>query len=224
MPSFIHWNHWHPDSVIYTKTSTNWEKKFISMFYNNGWFDKETIEYPDQSKLLCSTWHHYAKRENAIFVDDYTPVNRFVPCNKDGIPIIKWSNGCYNLNDANALVHSKYIGENLKGCPFIVIDIDGDHGDKINQEVIDCFWDYAYITHTLAKLINGKPVSYHLTFLVDKVIPTMHFHKACVDIIGNNSNGIRYFKDKLWNNKPPLRMDALIWKEICTKIKILNNK
>lgn len=140
--------------------------------------------------------------------------------------MIKWSQGCMTLTDARAVRGCEYLAENLRGTRLVVIDVDGDHGDGLDVEalrffarwrdetcchdkprlVIDAAGDTAYDLATLS-----LPTSYHLTFSVDRVIPTMHFPFAHMDLVGNQRNSLRYFKDKLWNGLPPMPMTRETW-------------
>lgn len=148
--------------------------------------------------------------------------NRYVPCNNQGIPLIKWSKGCYPKADALAWPGCVYLGENLKGTKLIVIDIDGDHNNQLWTKTIKAFEPYRLLTHTLTKPTSDNSItSYHLTFSVDRIIPTMHFTNAHIDIIGNKMNSIRYFKNKQWNNIAPLQMTDEIWEGIKNRIKVL---
>lgn len=159
--------------------------------------------------------------------------NRWVPCNKDNKPMLKWGQGCATLGDAKAKQGQVYLAENLKATKLIVIDVDGDHGwpgTGLDLQAIAYFAKYAGMTHTLSKPklvydydgfdvvtdlgLATMPASYHLTFKVDKVIPTMHFPKAHIDIVGNKENSLRYWKDKIWNGMQPAAMTDDIWKDI----------
>ena len=70
----------------------------------------------------------------------------------------------------------------------------------------------------------NAPVSFHLSFMVDRVIPTMHFPKAHIDIIGNQVNSLRYLKTKRWNGMVPMMMTAKIWNEITDYIRMRNER
>ena len=67
------------------------------------------------------------------------------------------------------------------------------------------------------------PASFHLTFAVDRVIPTMHFSKAHMDIVGNKENSLRYLKNKIWNGIEPLPMNEAIWDDIKSYVERRNN-
>lgn len=152
--------------------------------------------------------------------------NRFVPCSSHNKPMIKWGEGCMSKEDAQAYVKQRYLAENLKGCKFIVVDCDGDHDEVLDMEAISFFSSFIHQTHTLMKPKHiyeykgyedtgiEQCASFHLTFAVDKVIPTMHFPYAHIDIVGNKMNSLRYFKNKVWNNLPPLQMNDEIWEKI----------
>jgi len=172
------------------------------------------------------------------YLDEPEIEDRWVPCNKDNKPMIKWSQGCWSKVDAQAKLGQKYLAENLKGTKHIVIDIDGDHGYPMRPIDIDAimyFMDLTTKTHCMSKPklvydcepditwdlnLLTMPVSYHLTFSVDKVIPTMHFPNAHVDVIGNQANSLRYFKNKLWNEMNPIPMTDEIWNYIMGYVKL----
>ena len=161
---------------------------------------------------------------------------RFVPCNKDNKPMIKWGNGCMDLSDALAVMGQVYLAENLKGCKFIVIDCDGDHDEELDTETIAFLYRFSNITHMMSKpkLINQYegyedtkctvPASFHLSFMVDRVIPTMHFPWANIDIVGNRANSLRYFKNKVWNGLPPTLMTDELWSRFQEYIKYRKEK
>lgn len=159
--------------------------------------------------------------------------NCFVPCNGDNRPMVKWGRGTMTLADARAWPGCVYLAENMKGAQRIVIDVDGDHGGGLDIETIEFFSRWMDLTccHSKPELVADwylehegyihmnlhtaeLPVSYHLTFGVDRVVPTMHFPAAHVDVIGNRRNSLRYFKNKVYNGLPPLRMTGEIWDEV----------
>lgn len=199
--------------------------------YWRGWYKSDL--YTGEHKVsLLTTPPEKPKPFKTLAYSDY-PIHpfinkpeileRYVPCTDKGMPLIKWSNGCYNKEDALAFNGCKCLGENLKGCKHIVIDIDGDHGDTIHNNTINAFKEFINYTHTLIKPDYDKPISFHLTFKVDRVIPTLHFTNAHIDIIGNKKNSIRYFKNKEWNNIEPMQMTDKIWTIIKEKIKRLED-
>lgn len=161
---------------------------------------------------------------------------RYVPCNADNRPIIRWSEGCMTIEDARAMMGQVYMAENLKGCKHIVIDCDGDHSDKLDLETINFLWKFSGMTHTMRKPKSIKdyegyeqtgltrPASFHLSFRVDRVIPTMHFPWANIDIVGNRANSLRYFKNKKWNGLPPIDMTDEIWDELRRYIRYRKEK
>lgn len=151
---------------------------------------------------------------------------RFVPCNAANKPMIRWGDGCMSIEDAKAMMGQKYLAENLKGCRFIVIDCDGDHDEVLDMETIAFLYRFSNITHVMSKpkLVSqyegyedsrcGIPASFHLSFKVDRVIPTMHFPWANIDVVGNRANSLRYFKNKIWNGLPPAPMTEEIWGQL----------
>ena len=152
----------------------------------------------------------------------------WVPCNAENKPLIKWSNGCMQKEDAIAYKNCVYLGQNMLDQHKIVIDCDGDHGGQLNFDVIRWGHKYPTETHMLAKpkrLIeygvelpdDVDPMwsaSFHLTFFTDRWIPTQHFPAAHLDIVGNRNNSMRYWKNKVWNRLAPLQLTQEIWDDI----------
>lgn len=140
---------------------------------------------------------------------------RWVPC-KDGKPLIKWSNGCMDKATAIAWPGCNCLAENTRGTQQIIIDCDGDHDpNSIDWETIEFLSKYKGWTHTLEKPSDdGKCKSFHLTFTTDRMIPTMHFPDAHIDIIGNQRNSLRYIKNKQWNGLDPMLMTDMIWDQL----------
>lgn len=192
--------------------SDNWER----IFKFQSWMDR-----PASQLFQAASYGEFPSHPFNQDVKD-----RWVPCNKDNKPMIKWGQGCMSMTDAMCYPHQVYLAENLLGCNRIVVDCDGDHDAKLDIELIMFLWKYSDMTHTLMKpkLICeyegyedtglAIPASFHLTFIVDKVIPTMHFPEAHMDIVGNRRNSLRYLKNKKWNGKQPVQMTEDIWHEL----------
>lgn len=156
------------------------------------------------------------------------PIRTWVPCNHENKPMIKWGKGCMSIHDAMCWPSCMYLAENMYMTKRIVIDIDGDHDENnLDLDVIKFGSQWIDRTHCIAKAISVRdvnkevddmvgslPVSYHLTFTVDKLIPTMHFPKSHLDIVGNARNSLRYYKNKQYNGLAPLPMTDEIWKEL----------
>lgn len=151
---------------------------------------------------------------------------RYVPCNKDNRPMVKWGRGCMSMVDAIAWPGCTYLAENLVGTRLMVIDVDGDHGGGLDVETLSFFayWRDETCCHDKPDLVldhvppecydlsvKSLPTSYHLTFTTTKVVPTMHFPRAHVDVIGNKRNSLRYFKNKSFNGIPPMPMTEDTW-------------
>ena len=159
------------------------------------------------------------------FIECPEPSERWVPCDRNNKPMIRWSKSMMSLQDAKSWPGSLWVGENLKGTQRIVIDCDGDHTSQLDYEAIAFFQKYAKLTHCLSKPktiaeYEGKhpypmwdmPASFHLTFWTDRIIPTKHFKN--VDIIGNKENSLRYCKNKQWNGVDATNLDPEIWDDI----------
>lgn len=154
------------------------------------------------------------------------PTDKWVPCTEHGKPMIKWSRGCMRKVDAMAMLGCKTLAENMYNQHFIVIDCDGDH-DYLDLKTIAFLDRYKDFTHALSKpksLVEYNEevpasmytmnASFHLTFRTDRIIPTMHFPNAHIDIIGNEKNSLRYLKNKVWNGKKPIMLTNEIWNEL----------
>jgi len=178
----------------------------------------ETI---DKLDLEFSTWptHPYIHQPEIE--------SRWVPCNEHNKPMIKWSQGCMSLVDAQSWPHCVYIAENLLHTRFIVLDCDGDHDPShLDMETIMFLSKYKDMTHTMIKPkmiweYDGyegtgleQPASFHLTFVTDRVIPTIHCQEAHIDILGNQNNQLRYYKKKLWNGLEPIMLTEEIWDDV----------
>lgn len=213
--------------------------------YWNGYYRSDLYHGPGAEDIfmLKRGWHGHTAPRQEFFNTDYEDYlshpyqaieypeiqNRWVPCNQDNKPMIKWGNGCMALSDAVAYPGQKYLAENLKGTRFIVIDCDGNHADPWDWETMAFLWHYAHATHCISKLAWKKPEgqghmpnippSFHLTFKTSKIIPTMHFPYAHIDIAGNRRNQLRYWKDKEWNGMEPAWMTEDVWNELRKYIK-----
>lgn len=139
--------------------------------------------------------------------------NRWVPCNSDNKPLIKWSKGCMTHADAMARRGYQYMAENLKGTDRIVIDFDIEHGDKRDEGLADfaaMFLDTNKYC-CFVRMDGEKIASMHLMFSTDLLIPTMHFPEAKIDILGNANNQLRYFKNKQWNRVKATPLNETEW-------------
>lgn len=160
--------------------------------------------------------------------------NRWVPMDADMHPMIRWSLGCMCLSDAKhfsklshgRFIEASYVSENLKGTKLIAIDVDGDHDGELDIDAIETFAPLMDLTASFYKRdivldhvepgaydlrILSLPTSYHLIFSVDRLIPTMHFPAAHVDVVGNTANSLRHCKDKIYNGLKPSPMTDEIW-------------
>lgn len=158
---------------------------------------------------------------------------RWVPCNQRNKPMIYWGQGAMGLVDAKAWPQSVYVAENLRHTRFVVIDCDGDHDEnRLDLETILFLSRFLHQTHGMVKpkLVweyDGYapteipyPASFHLTFLTDRVIPTIHCPEAHIDILGNKENQLRYYKTKAWNTLKPVMLTEDIWHSITSYCKM----
>ena len=142
------------------------------------------------------------------------PRNRWVPCDERNKPLCKWTQITYSPEDAIMHPDCFYVAEQLKHCHVIVIDVDADHGSKVDEDTLRFFNKYIDMTHCLYKESYGDPLSYHLTFATNRIIPTVHCPWAHVDILGNENNQLRYRKNKVRNGRSPIELTDEIWDDI----------
>lgn len=207
--------------------------------YWNGWYrsslhgTRDILKFPRQASSPTKDFYTKSYDDYPIhpFLGKPEIQKRYVPCSNKCRPLIKWSDGCLTFDEAKDFAGSQYVAENLYGTKFIVIDIDGDHDKQLDLETIDFGWQFFHLTESYfkIKLVQqydgyedtgiGKPASFHLTFKVDRLIPTMHFHKAHIDILGNEKNTLRNFKTKYWNRHEPMDMTSDTWEVIKSYIR-----
>lgn len=204
-----YWNGYYNSDLYHGRGN---EDIFMLKRRNTGFscdfFNTEYFDYPDHPYLTLPDVQ-----------------NRWVPCSKDNKPMIKWSNGCMSIAEAKAYKDQVYLAENLKGTKLIVIDCDGDHGDELDLETVYFLNRWRNDTHCLTRPDEDDPaISFHLMFMVDKIIPTMHFPYAHIDIVGNRKNSLRYWKNKKWNHVSPIPMSGDRWKELQDYIKYRKEK
>lgn len=165
---------------------------------------------------------------------------RWVPCNADNKPMVRWSENLMTREEAKEYPGSVYLAESMVNTPFIVFDIDGDHDDVLHLDLINTFYEMIYQTHALCKTrtvescimsdsseyipLWDAPTSFHLTFYTDRIIPTKHFTNACIDLLGNQRNQLRYRKTKVWNGVYPVKLTEEIWHEFMRYIEMMNRR
>lgn len=204
--------------------------------YWNGWYNSRlykthnVLEFQISSRpsFLDLRYDEYAKHP---YLGQPEILNRWVPCNEDGKPLFKWSNGCLTKIDALCMRGCRMLAENMKGTRMVVIDCDGDHDkEHLDLDAIRFLSKYMSKTHCIVKPkkvseydprnvaeddpVLELPASFHLTFQVDRLIPTMHFPSAHMDIVGNQANSLRYWKNKEWNGIEPAAMTNEIWEDL----------
>ena len=201
--------------------------------YWRGWYKRELSANTISMTTPNTSIRKYEDFPDHPYINLPEVEDRWVPCSAEGRPLISWSKGCMSKIDAECYPRSCTLAENVKGTKFIVIDCDGDHSDdELDCETIEFLSQYTSMTHTLSKPkyvweyeldhpsdLALEHASFHLTFRVDKIIPTMHFSNCHIDIIGNQRNSIRYLKNKEWNGKKPALMTPDIWNEIMDYIR-----
>lgn len=209
-----YWNGWHRSSLYHGPGADNMfmltrEKPRITGA-SREYFDLGYNDYPEHP------W------------DDGIPEvqERWVPCSAENKPLIPWSQGCMTIGDAVSMSRQVYLAENLKGTHTIVIDCDGNHGEELDLETMYFLNKWRSMTHCIVKpgYSGDVPESFHLTFSVDRIIPTMHFPYAHIDFVGNQKNSLRYWKNKQWNHVEPAPMTEAWWQEIQGYIKYRKEK
>lgn len=211
------------------------EKDFQNYF--NGFGKHQTIEHrsifdikPQKSKAFYEL--KYSEYPYHPFQDIPDTQEIYVPCDSNNKPMIKWGEGCMSKQEAESLDDQVYLAENMLGQHRIIIDCDGDHDEgKLDLDTIEFLWQFSRVTEVYKKPkycidygctiteFMDTPASFHLTFMVDRIIPTMHFPFAHIDIIGNKKNSLRYFKNKKCNNLPLVIMNDDIWDCLVSYIK-----
>lgn len=197
--------------------------------YNNGLRNHRDLAYSPLEFRYVPSEKEYFKLNYSDYPIMYEMSDvdkRWVPCSKENKPMIKWGQGCMSRSLAESTRGCEYLAENLLGTNMIVIDCDGDHDNNLDLETIEFLWQFSSITNVLRKPKDcvdygctiteflDRPASFHLTFTVDRIIPTMHFPSAHIDIIGNKKNSLRYFKNKRSNLIPMAPMTDSIWSMI----------
>lgn len=143
---------------------------------------------------------------------------RFFPCTQDNKPMQKWgwsadfSPELYTKADAKALSPCGWVGQNMLYQRFIVMDIDGRGHGADDQQVIEFGSQFKNQTLTLED--PAKPGSFHLYFETDRLIPVRHFTWAKLDLMGNAVNAAVYFKNKVSNGLPMMKLNNDIWQSM----------
>ena len=140
---------------------------------------------------------------------------RFFPCTSDNRPMQKWgwskdfTPELYTRTDAKALSPCGWVGQNMLYQRFIVLDIDGRGHGADDYEVIAFGSQFREQTFTVED--PKKPGSFHLYFETDRLIPVRHFTWAKLDLMGNAVNAAVYFKNKVGNGMPMMKLNEDIW-------------
>lgn len=179
-----------------------------------GWYktalkewDKNFLHLRNEKKFDYLAYHAHP------FLGQPEIEERWVPCNIEGIPMIKWGSYCFEKYIAKATLGCKYLAENIRGTRFVIIDCDGNHNTG-NNKTVNFLQQISFETNTHKITNPNDHRSFHLTFSTDKILPTLHFQEAHIDIIGNRTNSIRYFKNKQWNGQDVKPMNNEIWERI----------
>lgn len=222
-----------------------WAGYYNSDLYKDGESSRSILKFCQVDRSTNTFYEmKYSEYPENPFVGKPEPPNRWVPCSDAGRPLIKWGNGCLLKSEAMALSPNRKLAENLKGCQHIAIDIDGDHDDELDYQTIIFGHHLSKRTYSMLKPVTVEDVllktnkdvtnfrgnvldmttSMHILFTTDKVIPTMHFANAHIDIIGNEKNSIRYLKNKVPNDLEMIPMTDDIWESLVDYIREREHK
>lgn len=166
-------------------------------------------EYHEPRSIDTHTWDDYPKLPDGWLEN---PVRYFPTDTQPSKPYpgFKWGSKVVSRRLAEQLSPIGMVGENLIAQPYICLDIDGDHDkDNIDLELLSYFAPWKKLTESW----ESRPESFHLIFGVDRVVPTMHFPKAHLDILGNARNQARYLKDKTPSGVR-IPMDHKMWEQV----------
>ena len=146
--------------------------------------------------------------------DHREPFDKWIPCNKDCKPLVKWSQTRCTLMEAQAYRHCEVLGINNKGCHHVTIDVDADHDGPIDMSVVEYWKPWIQMTKARVKWSpDGTPASFHLDFYTDRIMPTYHLPK--LDLLGNQQNQVIYLKpNKVDNGLPMMELNDFVWKEL----------
>ena len=111
--------------------------------------------------------------------------------------------------DAKALSPCGWVGQNMLYQRFIVMDIDGRGHGQDDLQVIE--FGNLFKDETFSVEDPMKPGSFHLYFETDRLIPVRHFTWAKLDLMGNAVNAAVYFKNKIGNEVPMMKLDDEVW-------------
>lgn len=201
----------------------SFEKKILRPKDHDNWFrgyhknqDPFAIEQqPVWRQTDTLTINQFATRP----ADYREPIDHFIPCTKDCRPLVKWSKTRCTEMQAWAYRNCEVLGRNLRGLKLVVLDVDGDHDGTPDWDVINYWSRFINYTHSRVKVDDqGRPVSFHLEFYTDRIIPTMHFYK--LDLLGNMNNQVQYLKpNKTANSIPLAPLDDYVLGELNAYIK-----
>jgi hypothetical protein len=192
------------------------QKDVDNYFRGRGFSDREWLKpvaYRLATDRRLSTDMAYSDYEK---LPDYWIENpvRFFPTEGNGSKPLygwKWGDNVTSKKIAEARSPVGMVGENMIGQPYIVLDIDGDHDkDNIDYELLKWFSPLKKTTESW----QSRDESFHLVWKVDRLIPTMHFPRAHLDILGNARNQARYYKDKQPNGVARAIMTDEAWDAI----------
>lgn len=145
---------------------------------------------------------------------------RFFPCTQDNKPMQPWGwkkredgsvfrPSLYMRWQAEQLSPCRWVGQNMLYQRFIVLDIDGRGHGADDLQVIE--FGNLFKDETFTVEDPMKPGSFHLYFETDRLIPVRHFPWAKLDLMGNAVNAAVYFKNKVGNNVPMMKLSEEIW-------------
>lgn len=204
-----------------------WQNSDLSTGSRNIFGIRNEVATP-YNDFVMKDWEDYPRHPYAGLPDI---IDKWVPCNAENKPMVKWSEQRMSLIDASCFPGAVYLGENMHGCQTIVLDCDGDHEMPIDLRTVAFMRELGKGTHILDKPKRieeyegyedsgiAVPASFHLTFKVDRIVPTMHFPWCHIDVVGNEKNSLRYIKNKIWNGQEPALMTNEVWQQLKEYVK-----
>lgn len=153
---------------------------------------------------------------------------RWFPCSFDNMPLQRWGYKpeedppvipeLFDRPTAQALSPCGWVGQNLYGQTFVVMDIDGRGHGEDDEQVIMFGNQFRNLTETWED--PAKPGSFHLYFSTDRYIPIAHFPEAKLDFLGNQTNAAVYTKNKQPNGLPRMMMTDAVWDAMQHYVKV----
>lgn len=163
--------------------------------------------------------HDMKLDEFPMYEEGYVaPEKKWFPCTADNKPMQRWgykddyTPTLYTRETAEALAPTKFVGQNMLGQRYVVIDIDGvGHGTRDEQVIA---FGNKYKDKTEVWEDPNKVGSFHLYFWTSRKLPVIHSHVGKLDFMGNNVNAAVYTKNKQPNGIRRAFLTEEIWEDL----------